>query len=870
MQIIKPFRVSVLHRCFENEGRPYFSVALMLLFPLGNEEPELRTEKELWGLVGEEFANTVLDTGMPKQVGEFLLQAVAHPQGSASACRVRAKLGAAERTLYVSGDRYWKDGKATEAKPFEEMPISWENAYGGEGFDKNPLGKGFAPRGQEHHFRPLPNIENPEQLLRSPTKHPEPVGFLPVPMENPERLGKLGTFDERWLQTRFPGFAADMDWSYFNAAQPAQRIDGYWSGDEAYELENLVPGASLVEGRLPGATARCFIQRRGQDALEELRTRLDTVFFIPHRERGILIYRAAVAVTEDDASDIERMMVAAEWRRAPRDLTHYADVFKRRVDPENGYLEALRESDLMPDRLPKGALGEPPVPREGLRKQAAKRRVLEELENARELLRRAGQDPDALLPKIPEEEDVSVDPEDIPDQVRIMRGLLEEKKQEADERRVALEAQARETCQKHGIDFDDAVARGQAEGGGPPKLKQKLDLESVKQRLKAVAASGVDVPGLEKLEDPELLKKLDRAEDKLLETYQKHAHLFPAAAPLTPEVAKQRGEELIAAARAGENLWRRDFTRADLRGVALDELNLSGAFLEGADLSGASLVGCELSDVVLARARLDAADLSGATLERANLAEADLRGTCFARARMQGCTLMRSKLERANFEAAHLEGCNLLEAELERTNFEQALLPDVYFIRQALSGCRFAAADLSKAAFLEVQAVGVSFDEARLPRATFISCGLAGSTWVRADLSAATLAKGCDLQDADFRWAGLERATLAGSCLARSNFGEARLLMANLSEVDAQECKFYRADLRRATLSRSDLRGAILASANAMEALLDHADLRGVDLRGANLFRSDLSKVRVDKATLLTDALVEQARVVGRREDATT
>ncbi|MEZ4374686.1 MAG: DUF2169 domain-containing protein [Polyangiaceae bacterium] len=867
MQVIKPFRISVLHRCFENEGKPFFSIAMLMLFPLGSKEPQLLAEKELWELVGGELGETTLDVGMPKRAGELLLQAVAHPKEPVKACRVRAKLGTLERALYVSGDRYWKDGKATEPTPFQELPISWENAFGGEGFGKNPGGKGFAPKGQEHHFRPLPNIENPDQLLRSPSMQPEPVSFLPVPMGNPERLKKLGTFDQRWLETRFPGFAADMDWSYFNAAQPAQIIDGYFQGDEAYELENLVPGDPLLRGSLPGARARCFIQRRGETQLEELRTRLDTVFLIPHRLRGVLVFRAAVPVTEDDASDIDRVLVAGEWLGEGRPAAHYQAVFERRIDPEKGFLEALRESELMPDRLPRGALGEPNLPREGFRREAAKKRVAEELERVRKLLLDAGQDPDKLLPQIPEDPHVDTDPEKIPEQVEILQATLAKKREEAEQKRVEMEAQVQKLCAQHNVDYDAKLQEARGQSGGPPKLKQKLSLEAMKQQLLAAEAQGAKVPELAKFDDPELLAKLDMAEDKLLQAYQRQAHLFPAAQPVDEDIAQQRGAALIAAARAGENLWRRDFTRADLRGAKLDELNLSGAFLEGANLSGASLRGAELSDVVLARADLRDVDLTGSTLQRANLAEADLCGAKLVSCRLEEATLMRAKLENADLEGAHLEGVMLFEAELANTRCVKTHFGGVNFIRQSLVGCDFEGADLEQAVFVEVVGSGVRFDGAQLRRATFVECRLPGSSWVRAEMHGATLAKTCELADADFRWALLERATLAGSLLRGCNFAEAQLKMANLSEVDAQGAKLYRTDLRRATLSKADLRGAVMASANAMEALLDHADLRGVDLRGANLFRSDLSKIRVDTMTQLTDALVEQARVVGRRED---
>lgn len=869
MQVIKPFRISVLSRCFENEGKPYLSLSLLVLFSL-DQEQELRAEKELWELVGEELPDSLLDLGMPKKTGELLLCASAHPPGAAAtACRVRAQVGSIDRTLYVSGDRYWKDGKATEPKPFEALPITWANAFGGEGFDKNPLGKGYAPKEQEHHFRALPNIENPDQLLRSPSMHPAPVCFLPVPATDVERLKLLGTCDKAWLETRFPGFAADMDWSYFNLAQRPQINPDFFVGDEAFSLENLCPGRPRLSGKLPGARSRCFVQRRGKQELEELRTRLDTVFLFPHRLRGVLVFRAAMPVQEDDAADIERVLTAAEWIGHQRPVEHYQRVFEQRVDKEKGHLYALRESELMPDRLPKGVLAGSTLPREGFRRMAAKRRVAQEVERVSQLLIQAGQDPEALLPKIPTEPEVDTDPELIPEQVEMLEELLAAKKLEADQQRKAAEVRVRALCLEHKVDFDQAIERGKQSGGGPPKLKEKLELEALGEKLAAAKRAGMDVGDAEgKLSDPGLLAKLDLAEQKLLDAYQSNAHVFPAAAPLEASAAKDLGQELIRKARAGESLSRLNFTGADLAGEVLDGLDLSGAFLEGANLSNASLRGSKLIGTVLARANLRRAVLDDSDLTRANLGEAELGEASLARAQLERSVLMRAKLGGAGFQAARLSDVMLFEAELVGADFTDASLPDLQVIRQSIRNCNFSGAELSRAVFVEASGANLVFDGATLRRATFVQCSFPRSSWLKADLTGATLARSCALNDADFRGACLERATLGGSDLRRVNFGEAKLFMANLSEADARESKLYRVDLRKAALSKADLRGSVMASANAMQALLDHADLRDVDLRGANLFRSDLSKVRVNQGTLLDGALVEQARVVGRREDA--
>jgi uncharacterized protein YjbI with pentapeptide repeats len=64
---------------------------------------------------------------------------------------------------------------------------------------------------------------------------------------------------------------------------------------------------------------------------------------------------------------------------------------------------------------------------------------------------------------------------------------------------------------------------------------------------------------------------------------------------------------------------------------------------------------------------------------------------------------------------------------------------------------------------------------------------------------------------------------------------------------------------------RTDFTDAMMVSFNGMNAILQKAVIQGADLTGANLFRADLALVR-GRAKSLTDALLEQARVVQQGE----
>ena len=132
--------------------------------------------------------------------------------------------------------------------------------------------------------------------------------------------------------------------------------------------------------------------------------------------------------------------------------------------------------------------------------------------------------------------------------------------------------------------------------------------------------------------------------------------------------AKNLGEAVKAAIKAG----------AYLSGAYLSGANLSGANLSGANLSGAYLSGANLSGAYLSRANLDGADLSRAYLSGANLSGANLSGANLSGAYLSGAYLSRAYLDGANLSGANLSGANLSGAYLDGAYLdgEERLLPN--------------------------------------------------------------------------------------------------------------------------------------------------------------------------------------------------
>jgi len=100
---------------------------------------------------------------------------------------VSVSVGESRLVIRVFGDRTWqRDGgkwEPTDPEPFTEMPLDAEHAFGGVlenewgelGNPVNPKGKGWYIYEDQAEGGPLPNLEDPDDRMTSPTQNPEPV-----------------------------------------------------------------------------------------------------------------------------------------------------------------------------------------------------------------------------------------------------------------------------------------------------------------------------------------------------------------------------------------------------------------------------------------------------------------------------------------------------------------------------------------------------------------------------------------------------------------------------------------------------------------------------------------------------------------------
>ena len=348
MKVIKESEHCLLLNYFGLMNRYYLAITVMTYFDFTDPANPL-AEKEMWPFVQEQLGkDAILDMAMPKPKGELLVWGRCFPPdgGPRGASQVSVRLGPIEKRLYVFGNRYWKKAAGagysiTEPEPFIDMPLTYDRAFGGNGFDRNPLGRGVAAvmtsSGTQSH--PLPNVEDPRRLVGSPADRPDPAGFAPLDYTWPQRAKKLGTYDNKWFQERWPFYPDDMNWTYFNAAPEDQQIEDFFAGTEPFSVAGMHPKEPLIESRLPGIRHRFFINQltdaakpEGQTLFKEVLTRVDTVWLFPHAKKGIAISRGSAEVKDDEALDVAHLYVVSERAGGePGTIEKYHEQFTKQI-----------------------------------------------------------------------------------------------------------------------------------------------------------------------------------------------------------------------------------------------------------------------------------------------------------------------------------------------------------------------------------------------------------------------------------------------------------------------------------------------------------------------------------------------------------
>lgn len=844
MKVRKPDNLSLLFRTLVfPEEPPTLVVSAFAGFRFGARgEAEILPEGDVWAAAMAHLADEeVLDLGFPKASAEFLAYGSCHADKPVQEMVARVIVSGKGKSLLVVGDRRLARGRQTAAKLFKSMRIGWENAFGGPGYEKNPLGKGYVPVGGDPGE--LPNILHFGASPKA-VREAEPAGFSGVPSHWPQRRQYMGSFDAVWLRERWPYLPGNAREEFYFAAPPDQRLPAYLAGSESVIVENMHPGKARQEFKLPGVRARVFLNMENDPAmsLSEVALHLDTLFLFPEEELGLLLFRGARRVRDLERDDVLWCAAGLENLDAtPRPLSWYEALLAAPPAEEPAAPE--------PPPPPPPAPAPPPAP------------------------------PPAEHPAVAEMKTVAADIDKEVDKLLagqgITRAQVEQKLAESEESDLLgqgageavdpktalknlesavnnLESEVHKSLADQGVSLKDAeayLAQKQAEAPEfglkeiaaqvkessvfPEEAKTELlagisAAEGLEAQLKALSAKAGEAPPERKVEE-----KPEEPEP-------------PKPAPVGPKDAA----EALERRKRGESLAGYDMSGFDFSGMDLSGANFSQAVLDGAKFSGAKLSFADFSLAGLAEADFSSTDCSGANFRSVRASKTNFTG---------------AEMDRADLTQADASGAVFLEARLDKARLDGAL---------------FESCVLTGASLREVRGIKVKFLKTRLDKAVLEDAELEGADFEGSDLSGAMMARckgrkarfggaaceGCDLRGADLRSAradeqtSLAKADLSGANLTEAKLGRAQLPGANLSgaaltkaSLDRADCSsvdFTGASMQHIRLHKANLQYAILTRANLFKANLRMANAAKTNFRQANLYGAEIFKAVLSDADL--------------------
>lgn len=583
------------------------------------------------------------------------------------------RVGGWSKRVAVIGDRHWGRWSGQSAPlPLKSLPLSYDRAYGGPGFERNPLGRGAAdvegPDGKS--LRPLPNIEDPEKLIENPNKGAEPAGFGPLPGTWPQRASKAGTYGKRWQAERWPWYPEDFDFTWFNAAPADQQLPAPLRGDEELVLENLHPAHPKYACRLPGLRLRCFLEERvrASAVLREVPLAIDTLWIDADREQLVLLWRGRTPVKSRKLEElITAYFLSEPLAEAPATLeacrAKLADARARGLaeeaeEPEDA--EEVEEEDA-PD-------------------------AAEEPEEA---------PPPAAASDEPAEEEPAEEPPDEPPPPG-REELLSRIARKESLAGLDLAGADLGGADLSGVDLKEAMLAGASLAGA---LLAGADLSGASLAgadLRGAAAAGA------------VLKDADLAEACL------------------------RGADLSKADLSGADLSRADLANAKLRGAKAPGALFPEADLSGADLGEAQLGGADFTQARLHGTSFAGAVLASACLERAWGRRVSAEGADLTKLQAAGAVLPEGRFGNAKGAEAVWQGAQLYGADFKGASLPQAEFTGAYLSGAILDGADLREACLDEANLTRVRAQRANFLKASLQKADLTSSDFRESNFFEA------------------------------------------------------------------------------------------------------------------------------------------
>ncbi|MFQ5674367.1 MAG: DUF2169 domain-containing protein [bacterium] len=894
MHIFRPLQLSLNHRVLEQNNKFHFIVSATLGVNLqtGDSLLEFDFIKDALGCMGEK---PMPDMGMPKPCGEYLVSGsyFAPRNEAVTGGEVKVKLGAKEKSLFVFGPRQWRFGVPSTPETIQSTPIDYAHAFGGKKYEQNPDGIGFQKA-------QLPSIENPSQLITSPEDTPEPAGFSVLDPAWPQRMQYQGTYDEYYMKKYFPGYPEDLDWRYFLSAPKDQWIDGYFQGNETFELFNMHPDKPVIRGQLPGLYSRCFIRHTinsTEPIFAELPLNLDTIWFFPEKELAMLILRGGIVVADDEADQVSDVLMAYEDRKdPPRSPEHYRKALERRLNSDDALLNNLNTEDL----IPIGAKCAMELLQQMAQTDGNEIAFAKNIEAKADSLKKMA---DGKIEVVIKDAEKQMKGPDVPDAAKVdLRKMIKEPSEAPTDPDLEAMNQKMESIlpgitagdpkkiELKNFSFDKIDQLMETVGDFSDKKEKeakdlaKKEIKKVKTQVKEqIEKSGDDMPkeAREKLEgNLQMLDNIDIEEKPIAPLPRVNPEEITAQVsqglPQNAEVVqhlqgmKAMGIENEQTSNLEEQFQEMMENQNETVEKALHqaEKDFKEVYFMGAHFMEDGLsphkkpletVAQDLLDAIAGKEDVSekdwaCIDLSGKNLDGVNLSGAYLEQVNFKGASLKGANLSKAILARANLEDADLSGANLEEANVGavhalRANFSGAKLKLAKLSKGDFTDADFKRSQLEEVESLEIVVNGTNFSEAEMPKMVFLEVDMKCTNFSKAKLDTVTFLKST-ITDANFSEAHMPRCTWADVKLVNVTFNGADMTGNCFVSTDPEKSVMKDIRFVGACLNKANFQGMAMQKANLSGATMENANFNSADLFDADLSHAQAANAQFRKARL--------------------